>query len=127
MDIGYIFGGPHWERASLYLPPGLEPPEEIVLLDAESGRPDTYVRLSDRSLSCEKQIVGYGGKGNKTPIYRGCGDWQCHRGATLGICGCGTHNENEARPQRSEVGEPAWEPPLSKETQQRAQSRTLRP
>jgi hypothetical protein len=122
MDIGYTYGGPHWERVSLYAPPGVAPPEELELT-TESGSQILYVRLSDRSLACEKVIVGYDGK---KPIFRGCGNEQCHRGPLLGVCNCGTHTETEARPQRAYEGEPAWEPPLPKEVQQRAQARSKR-
>lgn len=125
MDIGYTYGGPHWERASIYLPPGAEPPEEIEVTDAESGRRDTYVRLSDRTLACEKVLLRYEGTKNTRPVFAGCGNYECHRGPQLGVCQCGSHSPEQARPQRAEVGEPAWDPPMTKEQVDRARQRTL--
>lgn len=121
MDVGYTYGGPHWERAAIYLPPGLQPPEDIEVTDAESGRRDTYVRLSDRTLACEKVLLRMEGK---RAVYSGCGNYECHR-TQIGTCQCGSHTPEQARPQRAEEGEPAWEPAMTKEQVDRARQRTL--
>lgn len=127
MDVGYSYGGPHWEHASIYLPPGLMPPEEFEVTDPETGRRDLFVRLSDRSLACEKVIVRYEGANNTKPVYRGCGNYECHRGPHLGVCQCGSHTDEEARPQRAAEGEAAWTPPMTDKERSTAAQRKLVP
>lgn len=97
MDVSYTYGGSDWSRISLYAPPGLEPPEEIEMTDPDTGARKSYVRLSDRSLNCERVSIGMEGR---KKIYRGCGEFECHRGPRLGECRCGSHSPDEARPQR---------------------------
>lgn len=123
MDLAYLYGGPHWERASIYLSPGIEPPEEIEARDQDTGAAIQLVRLSDRSLVCEKVFLYMDGK---KAIYKGCDQWDCHR-QQLGSCSCGSHTPSEARPQRAEPGEPAWFPAPTKDQQRRAAERQLRP
>jgi len=123
MDIGYTYGGTHWEHAAIYLPPGIEPPEDFEGIDPDTGRRIQFVRLSDRTLACEKVLIA---KQEKKSIYRGCGNFECHR-IQLGKCSCGSHSDAEARPQRAEPGEPAWFPPMTTDQARRAAERTLAP
>jgi hypothetical protein len=124
VDIAYLYGGPHWERASIYLPPGIEPPEEFDAVNSDTGATLQFVRISDRSLACEKVLVRMEGK---RAVYRGCGQWECHRGERIGRCQCGSHSDAEAAPQRAYPAEPAWFPPMTQDQQRRAAERQLRP
>lgn len=79
MDVGYTFGSPDGQRASIYLPPPLEPPIELVAT-APDGSTVTFARISDRELDC----------GSVAGIPGDCKSEDCHR-LKLGVCRCGRH------------------------------------
>lgn len=79
MDVGYTFGSPHGQRASIYLPPPLEPPIELTATMPD-GSTVTFVRVSDRELDC----------GSTLDVPGKCTSEACHR-LQLGVCQCGRH------------------------------------
>lgn len=82
MDVGYTFGDGTGTTVAVYAPPALLVPEQLVLGDAETRKPRTFYRLSDRSLTCDP-VPGVKGK---------CGFFECHR-RELRKCQCGRHLE----------------------------------
>ncbi|MFD5864389.1 hypothetical protein ACFWGP_05525 [Agromyces sp. NPDC127015] len=88
MRIGYHYGAAGTaasmiDGVELYAEPGYEPPESFTL--TRDGREVEFVRLSDRTLECNKAEGG-------------CGSYDCHR-LTLGKCRCSGHKN--PRPQRA--------------------------
>ncbi|TFD27488.1 hypothetical protein [Cryobacterium cryoconiti] len=78
MDVSFTYGNPTGAHATLYVAQQFEGPDSITLtLD---GKELEFLRLSDRSLTCDA-THGVPGK---------CESIDCHR-RVLGECQCGRH------------------------------------
>jgi len=79
MDQGHTYSSKGLVQANVYAPEGFTPPPTFTL--DWDGKPITFFRLSDETLTCG---TVYGIKG-------ACTNFECHR-RELGECQCGRHS-----------------------------------
>lgn len=81
----------NWDKADVYLRPGLRAPLSFEAVDEETGDPVTFTRISDDSMTCHPVTSPTRTKGGKTTyITKKCGNEECHR-RDPGTCQCGLH------------------------------------
>jgi hypothetical protein len=88
MDRGFTYGSPTGIRASLYLAPEFDAPDEITV--TRNGEPVRFLRVSDHSLECRKVDSRITAQGEVAPVPGECRNPDCHR-MMLGACQCGRH------------------------------------
>lgn len=90
MDRSFTYGTRDREHLMIYVEPGFDPPDILMVTRTADSKSVEFIRLSDMSLECETVRGRIDHQGKSVVINGECTNGDCHR-RVLGECQCGRH------------------------------------